>query len=97
MLWNWYSVDTCFLSSSWHNTTKGMFAGSVIGVFILVILIEAVRRGGREYDRYLSKNALGRVSSSNSGVDGNDAGPSKATQDLEAPAAGFAIGSTIGQ
>jgi copper transporter 1 len=97
MLWNWYSVDTCFLSSSWHNTSKGMFAGSVIGVFILVILIEAVRRAGREYDRYLTRNALSRVSSSNNSVVDGSAGPSKATQDLEAPAVGFAIGSTIGQ
>lgn len=30
-----------------------MFAGSVIGVFILAIAIEGVRRLGREYDRKL--------------------------------------------
>lgn len=57
MLWNWYTVDTCFLSSSWQNTTKGMFAGSVIGVFFLVIAIEGVRRLAREYDRKLLASA----------------------------------------
>lgn len=35
-----------------------MFAGSVIGVFLLVIAIEAVRRAGREYDRYITRKAL---------------------------------------
>jgi len=58
MLWNWYTVDTCFLSSSWHNRSKGMFAGSIVGVFFLVIAIEALRRAGREYDRNITKAAL---------------------------------------
>lgn len=58
MLWNWYTVDSCFLASTWHNKTKGAFAGSVIGVFILVILIEGLRRLAREYDRYLVRNAM---------------------------------------
>ncbi|WWD22233.1 hypothetical protein CI109_106724 [Kwoniella shandongensis] len=53
MLWNWNTVDTCFLSSTWHVRSKGMFAGSVIGVFCLTIAIELVRRIGREYDRRL--------------------------------------------
>ena len=58
MLWNWNTVDSCFLAESWHVKTKGAFAGSVIGVFILVILIEAFRRGAREYDRYLVRSAM---------------------------------------
>jgi solute carrier family 31 (copper transporter), member 1 len=53
MLWNWTTIDSCFLSRSWHNTTTAKFAGSVIGVFYLVIAIEGVRRLGREYDRKL--------------------------------------------
>lgn len=57
MLWNWYTVDTCFLSSSWHNTTLAMYAGSVVGVFALVVAIEAVRRVGREFDRKIVANA----------------------------------------
>ena len=61
MLWNWNTVDSCFLSSSWQIRSKGMFAGSVIGVFLLVIAIEAVRRGAREYDRYITRKALRAV------------------------------------
>jgi hypothetical protein len=58
MLWNWYTVDACFLANSWHVKSRGMFAGSVIGVFFLVIAIEAVRRAGREYDRRLVQAAM---------------------------------------
>jgi len=58
MLWNWDTVDTCFLSSTWHVRSKGMFAGSIIGVLLLVIAIEALRRAGREYDRHITKRAL---------------------------------------
>jgi copper transporter 1 len=57
MLWNWYTIDSCFLAETWHNKTKGAFAGSVIGVFLLVIAIEAFRRGIREYDRRLTRQA----------------------------------------
>ncbi|KAF3069874.1 Copper transport protein ctr4 [Daldinia childiae] len=58
MLWNWYTVDACFISSSWHITSKGMFAGSCIGVILLAILLEFLRRSVKEYDNYLvRKNA----------------------------------------
>lgn len=53
MLWNWYTVDSCFISKSWHNTSKGMFAGSCIGVILLVLALEFLRRAGKEYDRYI--------------------------------------------
>jgi hypothetical protein len=58
MLWNWYTVDTCFLSSTWHNNTKAKFAGSVIGVFFLVIAIEGFRRLARDCDRHITKQAM---------------------------------------
>lgn len=68
MLWNWYTVDACFISSDWHIHSEGRglpyspsltytitilvaFAFTVICVFILVALVEGVRRFGREYDR----------------------------------------------
>ena len=51
MLWNWYTVDACFLSTTWHVTSNGMFAGSCIGVMALVLLLEFLRRLQREYDR----------------------------------------------
>lgn len=42
-----------FISSSWHITSRGMFAGSCIGVILLVVSLELLRRLGREYDRYI--------------------------------------------
>lgn len=50
MLWNWYTIDACFLSSSWHITSHGMFAASCIGVAALVVTLEFFRRIGKEYD-----------------------------------------------
>ncbi|CAK7229860.1 Copper Transporter integral membrane protein that functions in high affinity copper transport [Sporothrix curviconia] len=53
MLWNWNTIDTCFIARSWHITSRGMFAGSCIGVVLLVMTLEALRRAVKEYDRYL--------------------------------------------
>lgn len=61
MLWNWYTVDSCFLASSWHNTTSGMFAGSCIGAVLLTMLLELLRRTGKEYDRYLIRKHTAAV------------------------------------
>jgi copper transporter 1 len=76
MLWNWYTIDSCFLARSWHVTSKGMFAGSVIGVFLLVIAIESVRRLGREYDRYLVREATAGLARSGSVEQGKVGTPS---------------------
>ncbi|TIA91095.1 hypothetical protein E3P99_01245 [Wallemia hederae] len=51
MLWNWNIKNTCPVSKQWHITSDGAFAGTVIGVFFIVVAVEAVRRFGREYDR----------------------------------------------
>jgi copper transporter 1 len=53
MLWNWDSIDTCYLTSSWHITNNGMFAASCIGAAILSIMLEALRRVNRSYDAYI--------------------------------------------
>ncbi|KAF2087318.1 Ctr copper transporter [Saccharata proteae CBS 121410] len=53
MLWNWYTIDACFLTSSWHISTRGQFAGSCIGVILLVIVLEGLRRLSKEYDRLI--------------------------------------------
>jgi solute carrier family 31 (copper transporter), member 1 len=42
-----------FISRTWRITSKGMFAGSCIGVILLVCSLEFLRRLGKEYDRYL--------------------------------------------
>ncbi|KAE8392742.1 Copper Transporter integral membrane protein that functions in high affinity copper transport [Aspergillus alliaceus] len=57
MLWNWTVKDACFLSKQWHITSNGMFAGSCIGVILLVISLEFLRRVGREYDAFILRRA----------------------------------------
>lgn len=53
MLWNWDTMDTCFIAKSWHVRSTGMFAGCCIGVILLVICLEFLRRAGKEYDRWI--------------------------------------------
>ncbi|KAF3490785.1 high affinity copper transporter [Arthroderma uncinatum] len=54
MLWNWNVMDTCFISSTWQITSKGMFAGSCIGVILLVMSLEFLRRLGHEFDNHIA-------------------------------------------
>ncbi|KAI0003452.1 Ctr-domain-containing protein [Xylariaceae sp. FL0662B] len=75
MLWNWYTVDSCFIASTWHVTSRGMFAGSCIGVICLVITLEFLRRSVKEYDRYLIRKHISQQSCVVS-VDGQQDGPS---------------------
>ena len=58
MLFNLNTIDACFLSSQWRITSTGMFAGSCIGVFILGMALEFLRRAIKEYDRYLVRQHL---------------------------------------
>jgi copper transporter 1 len=51
MLWNWYTIDACFISRQWHVRTIGQYAGTVISLFFIMILLEFFRRAAREYDR----------------------------------------------
>ncbi|KKA30583.1 hypothetical protein TD95_001097 [Thielaviopsis punctulata] len=53
MLWNWNTIDACFISSSWQIRSNGMFAGSCIGVILLVMFLEFLRRASKEFDRWL--------------------------------------------
>ncbi|KAL3474696.1 Ctr copper transporter [Aspergillus californicus] len=61
MLWNWNTIDTCFLASSWHIRSKGMFAGSCIGVICLVVILEFLRRLAREYDAFIVHRAQAKA------------------------------------
>ncbi|KAI5252143.1 Ctr copper transporter [Aureobasidium subglaciale] len=63
MLWNWYTVDACFLASTWHIRTTGMFAASCVGVSLLVVCLEFLRRLGKEYDSYILRQFQRRVAS----------------------------------
>ncbi|KAI2604639.1 Ctr-domain-containing protein [Hypoxylon sp. NC1633] len=53
MLWNWETIDACFLTESWQIRSNGAFAALCIGVVLLVVLLELLRRIAKIYDRYL--------------------------------------------
>lgn len=55
MLWNWYTIDACFLAEGWHIRNNGMFAATCIGVALMTLCLEALRRAGREYDVIIAK------------------------------------------
>jgi copper transporter 1 len=63
MLWNWYTVDACFLAESWHVKNNGMFAVSCIGVAFLVVGLEVLRRIGKEYDTAILRQFQRNISS----------------------------------
>lgn len=54
-MWNWYTIDACFLSTSWHISSNGMFAASCIGIAALVVVLEFCRRLGKEYDALIAR------------------------------------------
>jgi copper transporter 1 len=55
MLWNWHTIDACFISESWHIQNNAMFAATCIGVILLVVLVEFLRRLGKEYDSLITR------------------------------------------
>lgn len=57
-----------FISSTWKITSNGMFAGSCIGVILLVMSLEFLRRASREYDRYIVRQARSQLQYITSGV-----------------------------
>ncbi|KUI69262.1 Copper transport protein ctr4 [Cytospora mali] len=61
MLWNWYTIDSCFLAESWHVSSQGAFAASCIGTILLVMVLEALRRFGREYDDWILRGFQARA------------------------------------
>lgn len=61
MLWNWNTVDACFISDTWHVRSKGGFAGSCIGVVCLVILLEGLKFLQRKHDRSIVVAAARRA------------------------------------
>ena len=74
MLWNWTTIDACFISSDWHIRSHGAFAASCVGVVLMVVALEALRRAAREYDEWIARDVGARMSSSSSssGGDGED-------------------------
>ncbi|KAM4058640.1 ctr copper transporter family protein [Hirsutella rhossiliensis] len=64
MLFNLNTIDSCFLSDRWRITSAGMFAGSCIGVFLLTVALELLRRSIKEYDRFLVRQHLAKFQAS---------------------------------
>ncbi|KAF2462090.1 Ctr copper transporter family-domain-containing protein [Lineolata rhizophorae] len=95
MLWNWNTIDACFLSKSWHITSSGMFAGSCIGVILLVMVLELLRRLGKEYDRFIIHQHMAKYPSaaapcggvSRASTDGSGNGPKDPTAEVGPSAA----------
>ncbi|GAA5951858.1 hypothetical protein JCM3765_003139 [Sporobolomyces pararoseus] len=51
MIWNWNTIDACFISKDWRIHSTGDYVGSLIGIFFMVVALEMLRRFGRDYDR----------------------------------------------
>ncbi|KAI9655832.1 MAG: Copper Transporter integral membrane protein that functions in high affinity copper transport [Bathelium mastoideum] len=75
MLWNWSTLNTCLLSRSWHITSASAFAGSCIGILLLVIALEGLRRLATDYDTRLQHRCAQRAREAVAGDD-DDAGES---------------------
>ncbi|KAG9258217.1 high affinity copper transporter [Emericellopsis atlantica] len=60
MLINYNTIDSCFISSDWQIKSIGMFAGSCIGIALLAIFLEMLRRGVKEFDKYLARQHLAK-------------------------------------
>jgi copper transporter 1 len=54
-----------------------MFAGSLIGVILLVVLLEALRRAAKEYDRFIVAQHTKTLASSSSSTSSDNNGTSK--------------------
>ncbi|KAL0936044.1 ctr copper transporter [Colletotrichum truncatum] len=63
MMWNWNTIDACFLAESWQIENNGMMAASCIGVALLVVALECLRRIGKEYDGIIMKQVQRRAAS----------------------------------
>ncbi|KAH6628076.1 Ctr copper transporter family-domain-containing protein [Chaetomium tenue] len=61
MLWNWYTIDACFLTSSWQIASHGAFAATCLGVILMVVVLEGLRRLGKEYDEHIQRDFAARV------------------------------------
>jgi solute carrier family 31 (copper transporter), member 1 len=93
MLWNWDTIDACFLTRSWRVRSSAGFAGTCIVVALLVLALEALRRVSREYDGDLARRPRPRRPASRAGPPPPPAGAagaalSAAGRALSAAAAG---------
>jgi solute carrier family 31 (copper transporter), member 1 len=85
MYLNWYTTDACFLTRSWRITSPGMFAGSCIGVILLVIAFEFLRRSSQAYDTVLLRRHRVRCTKNRSSTANGDDVASDSTQSVVPP------------
>lgn len=79
MLWNWYTIDSCFLAESWHVGSNGAFAASCIGTILLVMILEALRRVGKEYDDWILRGFQARAAQARLGYSQSQPSPSSSS------------------
>src|SRR4051812_24584044 len=72
MLWNWNTIDACFLADSWQIKSNSMMVASCIGVAFMVVLLEALRRMSKELDAHLSRQFQRRAAFLNAGIAVNE-------------------------
>lgn len=94
MLWNWYTIDSCFLAESWHVTSNGAFAASCIGTVLLVVILEALRRVGREYDDWILRGFQARAANARLGFEPPPYPPGPAAAAAAAARSSASSGST---
>ncbi|KAK8038718.1 hypothetical protein PG993_007129 [Apiospora rasikravindrae] len=53
LLWNWDTIDTCFLAPSWYNNSTIKFAFSCIFVFIFAVTLQVFYHSLKTFDAAL--------------------------------------------
>ncbi|KAI5922087.1 putative high affinity copper protein [Camillea tinctor] len=72
MLWNWHTIDACFLSESWQVKSSGGFAALCLGVIMMVMLLEFLRGAAKSYDRHLIRQHVREIKNKHSSGDAAD-------------------------
>jgi len=72
MLWNWNTVDACFITPNWQIRDAGTMAVTCIGVVMLVVMLELLRRASKEYDRYIVRRYVRQWRAAASVVDASE-------------------------
>ncbi|KAI1432860.1 Ctr copper transporter family-domain-containing protein [Xylaria sp. CBS 124048] len=48
-----HTIDGCFVFRAWHIHSRAGFAGLCIGTILIVFILEGLRHGSRQYNRYI--------------------------------------------
>ncbi|KAK4462969.1 Ctr copper transporter family-domain-containing protein [Cladorrhinum samala] len=52
-LWNWNTVDACFIGRAWQVRSGAMFAATCVGTVMLTFALEFFRRMSKIYDKHI--------------------------------------------